>query len=240
MNRIVEKTKKLFEKIKNFIASHRRYTYDKVQLIYKKENLVSNTVIVLVSFIFILVCSLFIQSNETRRHRDIARKRFETIQMLEDKVNDRDYEESKVSLYYEIGVAVLEKDCGECNQENICKYIDYLAEMGVIWYPDVIKSCCQIESGFGQSNVAKNYNNLFGMDHPTRRKTLSIKCSGCRFATFTNWKCSVLDRVLWDFATFNKHIPSKEVYYGKINTKYNTENPNYKDVISSCATKFVQ
>jgi uncharacterized FlgJ-related protein len=183
---------------------------------------------------------LFIQSNEARKHKGIAQKHFDTIQILEDKVNDRDYEESKVSLYYEIGAAYLEKDCGECNKENICKYIDYLADIGVVWYPDVIKSCCQIESNFGQSNVAKNYNNLFGMDHPTVRKTLSIKCSGGRFATFKNWKCSVLDRVLWDFATFSKHIPTKGEYYNKISTKYNTENPDYKNIITSCAEKFVQ
>lgn len=239
MNRIIEKIKKFICKIKNFVTYQSRYIYDNVQLIYKRKDFVSNIITVLLSFIFLLICSLFIQSNEARKHKGIAQKHFETIQMLEDKVNDRDYEESKISLYYEIGAAYLEKDCGECNQENICEYIDYLADIGVIWYPDVIKSCCQIESNFGQSNVAKNYNNLFGMDHPTVRKTLSIKCSGGRFATFKNWKCSVLDRVLWDFATFSKHIPTKEEYYNKIITKYNTKNTDYKNIITRCAEKFI-
>ena len=240
MNRIVKKIKQFICETKNFIDCHRRYTFDNSQLIYKKENLISNTVIVLVSFIFLLIFFLYIQGNETRKHKEIAQKHCETIRVLEDKVNNRDYEESKISLYYEIGVAVLEKDCGECTKENICKYIDYLAEIGVVWYPDVIKSCCQIESSFGQSNVAKNYNNLFGMDHPTRRKTLSINCSGGRFATFTNWKCSVLDRLLWDFAIFDNHIPTKEEYYNKMVTKYNTESPNYKNVLMSCAAKFAK
>ena len=121
MNRIVEKIKHFICEIKNFINCHRRYTFDNSQLIYKKENLISNTVIVLVSFIFLLIFFLYIQGNETQKHKDIAQKHCETIRVLEDKVNNRDYEESKISLYYEIGVAVLEKDCGECTKENICE-----------------------------------------------------------------------------------------------------------------------
>lgn len=238
MKQIVEKLKKLVRKVREFVETHRRYTFDKEQLLFKKESVVSTLTTFFLLFIVFLIAVILIQNEETQRHKNIAMKHFETIRKLEDKLNDKEYEESRISLYYEIGVAVLEKDCGECNKENICEYIDYLAEMGVVWYPEVLKSTCQIESGFGTSPVARNYKNLFGMDHPTRRKTLSIKCSGGRFATFTNWKCSVLDRVLWDFATFDKHIPSKEEYYGKMNTKYNTENPDYKNIITNCATKF--
>ena len=240
MKQVIEKIKKFVKEIKNFLENHRRYTFNKKQLTFKKEGLVSTLTTSLLIFIFILIGIILVQNEETQRHKRIAMKHFETIQKLEDKLNDREYEQSRISLYYEIGVAVLERDCGECSKENICEYIDYLAEMGVVWYPEVLKSTCQIESGFGTSSVAKNYKNLFGMDHPTRRKTLSIKCSGGRFATFTNWKCSVLDRVLWDFATFDKHIPSKEAYYGKMNTKYNTENSDYNNIIQGCAAKFVQ
>lgn len=238
MKQMIEKLKGLAEKFKKFVDTNRRYTYDKEQLLFKKESVVSTLTTFFLLFIAFLIAVILIQNEETQRHKNIAMKHFETIQNLEDKLNDKEYEESRISLYYEIGVAVLEKNCGECNKENICEYIDYLAEMGVVWYPEVLKSTCQIESGFGTSQVAKKYNNLFGMDHPTRRKTLSTKCSGGRFATFTNWKCSVLDRVLWDFATFDKHIPSKNAYYNKITTKYNTENPDYKNILQSCAAKF--
>ena len=230
MRQIIGKLKETVRKVGDFVSNHRRYTYDKSTLSFKKESAVSTLTKTFILLICILICIILIQNEETQRHRNLAMKHFETIRALEAKVMDKEYEESWISLNYEIGVAMLEKDCGECDRKSKCEYIDYLGEMGVIWHPDVVKSICQIESGFGSSSVARRYNNLFGMDHPARRQTLSTHPSG-RFATFKNWKCSVLDMALWDRATFGKHVPSKDEYRRKIGTKYNTENPKYHNIV---------
>ena len=228
--------KNLKTKIKNFFERKRRYSFDKEALIYRRERMLSNTTILLFSTVALLVLIVVLQNKQTHKHKDIAMKHYETVQELKAEISEKNYEIGETNLYTEIGLAVLEKKTVKCNEQNICDYIDYLAEIGVIWYPEVYKSCCKIESGFGQSEVARKYNNLFGMDHPTVRKTLSLYASG-RFATFQNWKCSVLDRVLWDYATF-KTVPTKEQYYDKIETKYNTESPEYRNKLVSCATKF--
>jgi len=225
-----------FKKVKSTIESHRRYMLDMNTLLFNKRSYISKENILLLSFIAFLLCVIFFIHTDLQNHKDKVETHLETIETLKSEINDKKYKESEFTLYYEIGVAMLEKNCGKCTKESVCEYIDYLTEQGVVWYPEMIKSCAQIESGFGNSNVGRNYNNLFGMDHPTQRKTLSLYRSG-RFATFKNWKCSVLDRVLWDYEIFN-HIPTRDEYYRKMHTKYNIENPNYKKIISNCATKY--
>lgn len=226
----MEKLRNRLGKIKNFIGNHRRYTFVKETLTFKKESLLSRATVTLLFIIAVLGCISVVQHKQTLKHKDIASKHLAKIRLLEEEVSEKKYSEGEVELYTEIGMIVLEKNVGPCNKKTICEYIDYLAEMGIVWYPEVMKSICQIESGFGTSTVAKRYNNLFGMDHPLKRRTLSLYATG-RFATFKNWKCSILDMALWDYATFKGHIPTKNEYYNKINTKYNTENPEYHKAI---------
>lgn len=222
----MEKLKNILGKIKNFIGNHRRYTFVKETLTFRKESLMSRVTVTLLFIIAVFAGMSVVQHRQTVKHKEIATKHLAKIKILEGELSEKRYVEGEVELYTEVGMIILEKNVGPCNKKTICEYIDYLAEMGIVWYPEVMKSICQIESGFGTSTVAKRCNNLFGMDHPTKRKTLSLYPSG-RFATFKNWKCSILDMALWDYATFRDRVPSKEEYYNKINTKFNTENPEY-------------
>jgi flagellum-specific peptidoglycan hydrolase FlgJ len=65
------------------------------------------------------------------------------------------------------------------------------------------------ESGNGQSSLAKNYNNFFGMGFPTVRSTTATGKVMLRdnlggysmyYATYKNWQDSLRDRVLWSKA----------------------------------------
>lgn len=231
----MEKLKKIIGKIKDFIGNHRRYTFVKETLTFRKESLLSRVTVTLLFIIAVFAGMSVVQHKQTLKHKEIATKHLAKIKILEGELAEKRYVEGQVELYTEIGMIVLEKNAGPCNKKTICEYIDYLAEMGIVWYPEVMKSICQIESGFGTSTVAKKCNNLFGMDHPTMRRTLSLYATG-RFATFKNWKCSILDMALWDYATFKGRIPTKEEYYNKINTKFNTENPEYHTKVKSAET----
>lgn len=228
----MEKLRNRLLKIKNFIGNHRRYTFVKETLTFKKESLLSRATVTLLFIIAVLGCVSVVQHKQTVKHKEIATKHLTKIKILEGELSEKRYVEGEVELYTEVGMIILEKNVGPCNRKTICEYIDYLADMGIVWYPEVMKSICQIESGFGTSTVAKRCNNLFGMDHPTKRKTLSLYPSG-RFATFKNWKCSILDMALWDYATFRGKIPTKDEYYEKINNKFNTENPEYHNKVKS-------
>ena len=227
--------KRLIENIQTFFERKRKYSFDDENFVYKKERFISRTTILLITIVCLLVLLLGVEIRKVGEHEVTAQKHFETVKELREEISSKEYMESELELYAEIGQASLEKDCGECNEENICAYIDYLAEMGVAWHPEILKACCKLESNFGESNVAKKYNNLFGMDHPRIRKTLSLYPSG-RFATFKNWKCSILDRILWDYANFEKK-PTRDKYYGKMVTKYNTELEDYESRLRNCENK---
>lgn len=226
----MEKLKNILEKIKDFVGNHRRYTYVKEKLIFRKESLISRVTIILMFIIVVFAGISIIQHKQILKHKNNEIKHLDEIKLLKNEISKKNYIEGKNKLNTEIGEIVLEKNVGPCNSKTICEYIDSLADIGIVWYPEVMKSICQIESGFGTSSVYKRCNNLFGMDHPLRRRTLSLYATG-RFATFKNWKCSILDMVLWDYATFKEHIPTKDEYYNKISTKYNTENPEYHKAI---------
>lgn len=59
-----------------------------------------------------------------------------------------------------------------------------------------------LECGNGlNSGYVKKYNNLFGMNHPSKRPSLSFKSEGGEYGTAANYKTlaeSVEDRILWD------------------------------------------
>lgn len=234
MKNIREKTRKL----KEYVSHHRRYTFDKDQLIYRKESPISTTTIILLFAVLSLIYVINLQNVKLKEVHELSSRHSDTIESLMTEVACKKFSEGEYQLFTEIGRVMTEKNTEPCNEKSVCEYIDRLAEMGIVWYPEIIKSTCQVESGFGASNVAKKYNNLFGMDHPRVRQTLSTHQSGGRFSTFKNWKCSVLDRVLWDYATFNDKVPEREEYLQKINTKYNTENPNYINKVLGCSVNF--
>lgn len=54
----------------------------------------------------------------------------------------------------------------------------------------------KLESGYYQSDLAKNNNNYFGMKHPAQRATVSMGSKG-GYAYYRNWAYSILDYALW-------------------------------------------
>jgi hypothetical protein len=68
-----------------------------------------------------------------------------------------------------------------------------------IKHPEIVYRQAVLESGnFGSKNCLRN-NNLFGMKHPGRRKTLSLGQRG-QYAYYTSWKQSIEDYKLWQDA----------------------------------------
>lgn len=231
---MLDKVNTFFGKLKEMFSVKKRYVYNNDELRFDDDKLIRNIIIVSLSVVVCLSVVILYQHNLNKHHKDVAMKHYEKVVELQDSISEATYIKDEQLLFTEIGIVSSSRDCEPCTEENICKYIDYLHEMGVVWFPEIIKSNCQIESGFGKSDVAKKYNNLFGMDHPNVRKSLSTHKSG-RFATFKNWKCSVLDRVLWDYSVFKNKIPTEKQYKEKINNQYNVEEQDYYKLLIDCS-----
>lgn len=215
----------------------KHYKFNKETLQYTEDTelikKIHKSSIVVLAILLVLIGIAIHTTNKSKQNRIATIEAYERILALTDSIADQNYTQSEMLLYSEIGKQMISRRCEPMNKENICNYIDTLASYGIVWYPDIIKANCKCESGFGASQVAKKYNNIFGMDHPNVRRTLSTRQSGGRFATYNNWKCAVLDRVLWDYATFKK-IPSRKAYLDMMTKKYNTENPEYGQLLAMC------
>lgn len=93
-----------------------------------------------------------------------------------------------------------------------------------IAYPDVVYAQSQIESGWFKSSLTKNNNNLFGMRHPRKRNTTSIK-SHNGYSFYSHWKKSVIDYKLWQNGMIHK-INNEEEYLAYLAKNY-AEDPTY-------------
>ncbi len=95
-----------------------------------------------------------------------------------------------------------------------------LVDLGA-WYPDIILAQLQVESGFGESDVAVNSNNMLGMRKTNSRKTTQIKNTDYKgYGKYTNWESCLIDRVMWDYEIFGAKQPSRETYVEKLNARY--------------------
>lgn len=89
------------------------------------------------------------------------------------------------------------------------------------WYPDIIMAQVQVESDYGNSNVAKNSNNLVGMKKASKRRTTQIKNQDYNgYGKYNNWESCIIDRVIWDYEVFGSKKPSREAYIEKLNQIY--------------------
>ena len=106
------------------------------------------------------------------------------------------------------------------------------------WYPDIVLAQYQIESGSGQSKIAKTNNNLFGM-----RKAFTRKSVRCRtfdtegYAVYNTWQLSVIDRMLWDEFMFKSKKPSRRAYLDKIKSIY-SEDETYMSKLEQIAKTY--
>jgi uncharacterized FlgJ-related protein len=104
------------------------------------------------------------------------------------------------------------------------KLIEYLKELNVK-YPEVVYAQAVIESGGFKSGLFKSQNNIFGMKKAKQRPTLALKSSGT-YASFKNWRESVIDYVLYQSRFIHK-ISNREEYINHLAKNYATSG-NYK------------
>lgn len=110
-------------------------------------------------------------------------------------------------------------------QEEIDKY-DFK-------FPDIIIAQAQLESGF-KSTILKEQNNLFGMRHPRKRKTLS-KGSSRGYARFDTWQDSVEDRYLYELDMF-RGVKTRAEYIDKL--KNYSKSSAYIEVLLKIAKQY--
>lgn len=106
-----------------------------------------------------------------------------------------------------------------------------------VWYPKYLKAQAIQESSCGQSNLGREYNNLFGMKKPNNRDRCICNMNNKKevYASYLNWKLSLYDRVLWEKNVFKNKKPSEEEYLNAI-SGYATHE-NYKNIIRRIAKK---
>lgn len=109
------------------------------------------------------------------------------------------------------------------------------------WYPDIIYRQAILESDCGKSDVARRCNNLFGMKKPGSRNSCDINRKNKKemYAEYSDWRLSVVDRILWDKHMFKDwdSIPTREEYLDKIRAIYNTETSDYVEKIHKVKCK---
>lgn len=107
------------------------------------------------------------------------------------------------------------------------------------WYPDILIAQFQMESGFGQSNVAKKNNNICGMMQPRVRETVAIMDleKTNKFAKYKNWELCVIDRILWDYSVFDEKKPTRKEYLSVLQKRY-AELPDYATIIDDRARQY--
>lgn len=93
---------------------------------------------------------------------------------------------------------------------------DYLVHLNA-WYPDILVMQARIESGNYTSAIYNDNNNLFGM-RPAKKRPHTQTGSNRGYATYSNWRMSVKDRLLWDLHTFKYSKPSRLEYIEKLKT----------------------
>lgn len=121
-----------------------------------------------------------------------------------------------------IGEALRCEDSDFENLDEVYKYI----QQSEVWYPEIVMAQFILESGSGTSNVCQNANNYFGMKPAKVRERVNLEGKDYNgYASYKNWKLSVLDRRLWELQWFDGEQPKIEKYKKSL-TKY-AEDPQY-------------
>lgn len=135
-------------------------------------------------------------------------------------LQEKEYDKNIITLHNNIGKASLEKDI-IYNKTILYDYVDKLD----VWFPEIIKAQITLESNDGNSYLAKNANNLFGMKKVYLRETTQESKDFKGYGVYKNYKLSILDRILWDYTIF-KEKPNKEEYLETLAVIY-AEDENY-------------
>jgi flagellum-specific peptidoglycan hydrolase FlgJ len=73
---------------------------------------------------------------------------------------------------------------------------EHIVDLG-IKFPDIVFAQAMIESGELTSNLFKTANNMFGMKHPSIRKTTAKGKTKGGFSKYEDWSFGVYDYFLW-------------------------------------------
>lgn len=107
---------------------------------------------------------------------------------------------------------------------------EYMKKVG-IKYPEVALMQACFESGNFKSKLFKRHSNMFGMRHPKKRATESLKPSKSGYATYKNWKSSIIDYGLWQSRILHK-CPTKRKYIEYLSRAY-AESPDYGKIFKN-------
>lgn len=119
-------------------------------------------------------------------------------------------------------------------EENVAKLLTELDA----WFPDIKMAQYQHESGFGVSKVARNANNISGMKKTGRRKTTQLKNEEYNgYGKYNDWESFVIDHVLWDYAVFGCHKPTRREYIVKLNRIY-SEHGDYGETMERSSRQY--
>ncbi len=145
----------------------------------------------------------------------------------------------RMEKFIHVCYEALTTKCPKATHDNIWAFVKKCDP----WYPDIVMMQAVQESSCGKSAVGKRCNNLFGMTKPSSRQ---LRCDINRsnkkemYAEYSDWRFSVIDRILWDRWVFrNKESkPSIDEYMRVIDNVYNTETKGYGTFIYKNAEKY--
>jgi len=99
----------------------------------------------------------------------------------------------------------------------------YLREVD-IKYPEIVMAQAKLESGYFNSRLFKEQNNIFGMQLPKQRQTTAVGAKN-GYAVYKSWKHSVMDYKLWQNGMIGK-IHNHNQYFSYIFRNY-AQDTNY-------------
>lgn len=120
----------------------------------------------------------------------------------------------RVNTIFERIPVVLVSHEDVCDSTNVKTYIQKLH----IRFPDVVYRQVLIESGHFSSPIFRGQHNLLGMQVSDGRPTTG-KNVGQRFASYDNWKESLVDYALWQ-AAYASEIQTEGQYYDFLDRIY--------------------
>lgn len=141
--------------------------------------------------------------------------------------NDKMNNEYVNNLCWQIGkYKLLGKQDIPTDSLNVC--YEFIKEMNA-WYPQIVYAQLILESASGQSQLAQNANNLFGMKVVEQRPTTQLKDTDYNnYGKYANWQHSIIDRLLWDNFVFRGSKPTYNEYINVLRARY-AEDTNYID-----------
>ena len=176
-------------------------------------------IIFLLSFLLfscIILFSLLFISNNQKHHLEIEK----TLSYKDSVLTSIE----KSELHYIIGYLYMQTNSVKPNKDTIYNFIKSCN----VWYPEYIMAQASLESGFGNSVLAKNANNLFGMkainqtgNHRPTTQIAGINYNG--YGVYKSWELSIVDRILWELYKFKDIKPAEEDYIKAFNNYAESE-----------------